>query len=301
MGSFLTESSTEAVPAPVVLERGDHIRVFRAWFWHHGLFLGGDEVIHVASDQRRHKQTAKVRRSTLAEFADGGSIEKVAYGKRLPPDESVARAEACLGGSGYHLTANNCEHFVTWCVTGERSSTQVEDVSSGAALVSGATLAPRAGINLVAGAGEMPAKSASNLMSGLKTVGGGSAAAGLGVLAAGGAVVGAGSICLILRDRPCLTDAERSARTAGRVGGVGGGVLGAGAVVCSVGALGVSGYGAAGLSSGLATLGAHFGGGMVAGIAVTVAAPLLLAVLLAAGCYYVARRYGRASEAIPTI
>lgn len=184
---------------------------------------------------------------------------------------------------------NNCEHFVTWCATGKHSSAQVDNVSSGVTFVGAATVAPRVGVGVVTGAGDAPALSAPNLMSGLKTVGAGSVVAGVGVLATAGAVVGAGSMCLAFRDRHCLPADERDARTAGRVGGVGGGALGVGAVLYSVGVLGVSGYSAAGLSSGLAGLGTPFGGGMAAGVTVAVAAPAIFAALLSIAFYYLAR------------
>jgi hypothetical protein len=275
--------------SPPSLAPGDHIRVFRGYFWHHGLYVGKQAVIHIASEDDAGKQSARVRCATLLDFAQGGEVVKVNYGQRLSAEESIARAEASLGRSGYHLGRNNCEHFVTWCVTGHHSSAQIENVSSGAAFVGGATVAPRAGVGLVTAAGDAPALSGPNLMSGLKAVGAGSVVAGVGVLATAGAAVGAGSMCVSFRDRQSLPADERAARSAGRVGGVGGGALGVVGVLYSVGALGASGYSAAGLSSGLAALGAPLGGGMVAGVTVAVAAPAILAALLAIALYYLSR------------
>ncbi len=53
----------------------------------------------------------------------------------------------------------------------------------------------------------------------------------------------------------------------------------------SVGVLGVAGYSAAGLSSGLAALGSFAGGGMVAGVAVVGAIPLVAAFVFALLAY----------------
>jgi hypothetical protein len=150
------------------------------------------------------------------------------------------------------------------------------------------TLGPRAGIGLVAGAGETPAFSAPNLMSGLRKVGGGSALGVVAVLA--GAVLGAGSACLTLQDRSCLPEPERQARSAGRGGAVAGGTVGAAGVVYSVGALGVPGFSAAGISSGLSALGAPLGGGMVAGVTVSVLAAV------AAALFYMLIRWFRAGS-----
>lgn len=91
------------------------------------------------------------------------------------------------------------------------------------------------------------------------------------------------------RDRQYLPAEERSARRTARGGAVAGGALGAGGVIYLVGALGVPGYGAAGLSSGLCAVGAPLGGGMAAGLTVSVAAPALLAALLALLLYGLVR------------
>jgi len=288
-------------PALLIASRGDHICVDRDIYFHHGLYLGDGVVIDFASPDGQGKRTATIRRTTLADFAQGASVRTVPYGERLTPDESVARAEAMLGRSGYDLFANNCEHFVTWSVANEHNSGQVEAIWSGTTLAGGTTVAPRLGVGLVTGVGETPAMSATNLMSGLKTVGAGSAAAGVGVLATAGAALGAGSICIAFRDKKWLPEEERSARSAGRVGGVGGGALGVGAVVYSVGALGVTGYSAAGLSSGLSALGAPLGGGMAAGLTVAVVAPALCAGFLALILYALARWLQSRSSAGPAL
>jgi Lecithin retinol acyltransferase len=291
-----SSSPTLAIASP-----GDHIYVERDFYSHHGLYLGGDVVIDFASTDGQGKRTAAIRRTTLADFARGAAVRTVVYGDRLTAEESVARAESMLGRSGYDLFANNCEHFATWCVTGEHSSAQVEAVWCGASFVGSATVAPRLGIGLVAGAGETPAMSAPNLMSGLKTVGGGNALGGVGVLAGAGAILGAGSVCLAFRDKHCLPAKERSARSAGRVGAVSGGALGVGAVLYSVGALGVAGYSAAGLSSGLSALGSPIGGGIAAGVTVAIITPAICAALLALVYYCVARWLQGRSGAGPAL
>lgn len=296
MASALDTPGATSSPQPS-LAPGDHIRVFRGYFWHHGLYVGDQAVIHVASEDNAGKQSARIRRATLLEFAQGDDVVKVNYGRRLSAEESIARAQASLGRCGYHLGMNNCEHFVTWCVTGCHSSAQVEAVSSGATFVGGATVAPRVGVGLVTATGDAPALSGPNLMSGLKTIGAGSVITGVGVLATAGAAVGAASMCVAFRDRQSLPADERAARAAGRIGGVAGGAVGVAGVVYSVGALGVSGYSAAGLSSGLAALGTPLGGGMAAGVAVAVAAPAILAAFCAIVLFYLARRFQAGSDA----
>jgi hypothetical protein len=267
--------------------RGEHIYVERDLFSHHGIDCGDGTVIDFAG-QGGGKDTARIRRVTLVDFAQGAPVKTRSYGSCYSPEVIVARAVSMIGQSGYGLFSNNCEHFATWCVTGEHSSAQVEAVWSTAGIVGVGTVAPRIGRGAVVGLGETAPRSASNVMSGLTKLGG-SAIGGVTVVAGAGAVVGAGTMMLALRDKPYLTDQERTARRVGRVAGVGGAAVGTCAAMHSVGALGVAGYSAAGLSSGLAALGSFAGGGMVAGVAVVAAIPLLAAFAFALLAYGLAR------------
>ncbi len=273
------------------MARGDHIYVerFQGVYSHHGLDRGDGTVVHLCADEGAGKLTSAVRCSKMVDFAQGAEVKVMRYGERLSGEEAVARAESLLGSSGYDLFSNNCEHFACWCVTGERLSEQVRAAGAGAGLLGTAALGPRAGVGLVAGVGETPALSAPNLMSGLRKVGGGNAVGGLAVLAGAGAVLGGGAVCLAFRDRSCLPDEERDARRAARAATVAGGAIGTVGVVYAVGRLGVPGYGAAGISSGLSALGAPLGGGMVAGMTVSVLAPALLAAALAVLLYALVR------------
>ena len=281
VASTLTRANPKRVLYQPVL--GAHVYVERDFFSHHGIDCGDGTVIDFAG-RGAGKNGAIIRRVTLVEFADGAPIRTRCYGTCYPPEIVVARATAMIGRSGYHLFSNNCEHFATWCVTGEHSSAQVEAVWSAVGMVGMGKLAPGIGRSAVVGLGETAPRSAANVMSGLTRLGG-SAVGGVTVVAGAGAVVGAGTMMLALRDKPYLTDQERAARRAGRVAGVGGAAVGTWVAVYSVGALGVAGYSAAGLSSGLAALGSVAGGGMLAGVAVVGAIPLLAAFAFALLAY----------------
>jgi hypothetical protein len=267
--------------------RGEHIYVDRGLYTHHGIDCGDGTVIDFAG-REGGKSTARIRRVTVAEFAQGAPVKMRACGSRYGPEMVVARALSMIGRSGYDLFSNNCEHFASWCVTGEHSSAQVDAVWSAAGMCGVASAAPRIGASALVGLGETAPGSASNVMSGLTKLGG-SAIGGVVVLAGTGAVLGAGTMMFALRDKPCLTGEERSARGAGRIGAVGGAAIGGAAVVYSVGALGVAGYSGPGFSSGLAALGALNGGGMVAGLAAASAIPVLAAFLVALLAYGLAR------------
>jgi hypothetical protein len=96
-------------------------------------------------------------------------------------------------------------------------------------------------------------------------------------------------MCVALRDKPMLTSEERAARRVGRYGAIGGAAVGVGVAVHAVRAMGVAGYSAAGLTSGLAALGGVVGGGMAQGVL----AALFLPALFAAGIGYLLYRAAR--------
>jgi Lecithin retinol acyltransferase len=153
------------------------------------------------------------------------------YGSCDRPDVVIARAESMLGTSGYHLFANNCEHFATWCMTGERDSAQVQTAYRIASAVVAHQRAPRLAKGIVAGLRKTAPASAANIMSGLKVLGG-SPARGIGTVAAVGAIAGARTMYLALGDKPYLTEQELAARRAGRAAGIGGAVAAGGVVYC---------------------------------------------------------------------
>ena len=70
-----------------------------------------------------------------------------------------------------------------------------------------------------------------------------------------------------------LSDAEKE-KFSETIGAVGGGVLGFASIAGAISVLGTAGLSAAGITSGLAALGAIVGGGMVAGVTVAAALPL---------------------------
>jgi hypothetical protein len=112
---------------------------------------------------------------------------------------------------------------------------------------------------------------------------------GIVVLAGVSGTLASDTMCFALRDKPMLPDEERQARRVGRYGAVGGAALGVGVAVHAVGALGATGYSAAGLTSGLAALGSVIGGAMARGVL----GCLLIPALLAAGIGYMLYRGAR--------
>lgn len=156
-------------------------------------------------------------------------------------------------------------------------------------------------LSVVVGMGQTAPLSAPNLMSGLARVGGGSAVNGIALLGATSGLLAAGTMCIALRDKRYLTDEERRARRAGRGGAIGGAGLGVGVSLYAVHAMGVPGYNAAGLSSGLAGLGGVAGGGMAHGVMATVLLPAVFAVILGCLLYRLAKRHQQTSASQPRL
>jgi hypothetical protein len=264
--------------------RGDHLRADRPGGYHHdGIYLGNGQVVHLTSIPGRGKAGARVRIDPLEVFASGSPVAVRPYAGNHDPDAIIARALSQLGEGDYHLLFNNCQHFARWCATGDRVSEQVDAAAATASTAVTPVAAASVGINLVGSAGLVSGLSGPGIMSGLASYGalvGGGAVAGMMVLGTGPALTSVAIMRRALREDEDLPAAERAARTAGRHGSAAGAVAGSLGSVAVVSALGVPGLSAAGISSGLAAIGAIFGGGMAAGTMAVVAAPAITAAVL---------------------
>ncbi len=130
-------------PAEVWLDTppqmGDHIRVVRGLYAHHGVYVSAQEVIHFTgteSDNVLNWSANEVIRTALADFLRLGQLQVRDYSPeealdRYHPAHIVDYARACLGDKGYHLVFNNCEHFANVCTLGHFRSRQVERVLAG--------------------------------------------------------------------------------------------------------------------------------------------------------------------------
>jgi Lecithin retinol acyltransferase len=270
------------------MRRGDHIKVNRGIYSHHGILVGANEVIHYTGELAS-KENAVVRLDSLEQFLGGGTLELVQYGMCFHEDEVVLRARSRVGENLYDLFRNNCEHFARWCKTGEGHSEQVRDAASSTAGTVGVGAAAVGSVGVVSATGVVAGLSGAGIMSGLGAVGGAvgvGAIGGVGVLAAAPLAVTGLAMGQVLRDDPALSQDEREARKTGRTATWVGGAAGIGGSVAAISAAGsVSGLSAAGITSGLAAIGGTVGGGMVTGVAVTVAAPAVAAAAIGFGVY----------------
>jgi hypothetical protein len=242
----------------------------------------------------KDKATATIREETYEAFWKGGEVEVVEYARAFHPDVVVQRARGRVGQSGYDAFGNNCEHFARWCMTGEHRSEQVERAGASTAGVAGGTVVGTAATAGAVAVGEAAgARGGAALMKGLKWAGkpfNGGAAGGVVVMAAAPAVVANVAIRRALPDDPMLPDHERAARQAGRDTTTVASIIGAGGSVALISMAGVPGLSAVGITTGLAEIGAVFGGGMVAGAAAAVAVPALLALGLGLFIYHSRRK-----------
>lgn len=114
---------------------GDMIRVKVNSIYHYGVFVSDDEVIQFGRrpDMFIDGEEIVVLATSIDEFAQNSIIEVAVLSsseskKRVPCEESIRRARERLGEGGYNILYNNCEHFATEIVLGERSCKFIDDI-----------------------------------------------------------------------------------------------------------------------------------------------------------------------------
>lgn len=269
--------------------KGQHLYASRGVYTHHGLGDGRDGVIHY-SEPTDGQAKGRVCRTSLSQFARGGNIKLREHrSRRFSPDEAVKRAESRLGKDGYSLWGNNCEHFVSWCITGDHSSKQANRGATIAAIL--LTQGARKGVTaVVASQGAVAGLSGSGIMSGLATTGGvvgGGAVAGIGILGGvGGAGMASALNNTVFKDDPNVPLGEREVRSVARKATYSGAAAATVGSIVAVSATGATtGLSAAGITSGLAAIGGTVGGGMAVGTALLAAAPVVTATGVGYGAY----------------
>lgn len=121
---------------------GDHISARRrgGFYTHQGIYMGEGKVIHYTGS-RKEKVDAVVTETALIRFSKGRSLRRRNYPKRLDPSQTIALAGNQLSEGSYSMLWNNCEHFATYCATGEKKSRQVKRALSGlSGIVAGAAV-----------------------------------------------------------------------------------------------------------------------------------------------------------------
>jgi hypothetical protein len=269
------------------MAQADHIYVNRTGYVHHGIDCGDETVIHYDGE--------KISEIPIADFGGEEQYCVRLYSSCYRNDLVIRRAKSRLGESKYNLLFNNCEHFATWCKNGSSESEQVKNVgaSAGGVSIGGVTVA--ASLGIVSATGIEVGLSGAGIISGLATIGelvSGGAVAGIVVLGAVPGIVTKIAMDQVLKDDASLPSEERAAREVGRNMTIAGAVAGTASAVGVIAASGsVAGLSAAGITSGLAAVGSVVGGGMAAGVVITVAAPAIVAAAVGYGAYEIWKQF----------
>lgn len=114
---------------------GAHIRVKINNLYHHGIYIGNDEVVQfgLPFDMYRPKEEVKVVKTNITEFLQGGFLETRIFTKKEMKQKNndqkiVEIALSKLGEGGYDIVHNNCEHFANFCIFNNKSSSQIDDI-----------------------------------------------------------------------------------------------------------------------------------------------------------------------------
>lgn len=127
------------VSSPYKLDVGDHVVFHRGGYDHHGIITDKKEghlfEIAEASGSLKGKATLTCSWTTFGNSLTDISV--AVYTRRVPKDLTAKRAERICKYTKehpesyeYNLFTNNCEHFATYCATGEMYSLQVAEFSS---------------------------------------------------------------------------------------------------------------------------------------------------------------------------
>lgn len=116
--------------------KGDHIRVNRGIYNHHGIYVSHDEVIHFTgqdNDNILDWSKNEVITTNLDVFLKDGILEIKEYTEEelkdlYPVEHIVQYARCCIGDNGYNLIFNNCEHFSNVCTLGRFRSVQIDKI-----------------------------------------------------------------------------------------------------------------------------------------------------------------------------
>ena len=145
-------------------QRGDHIRVERAFIWHHAIVESVDtrngeaniiEYTNTATDfiqdnfcHPKNPGKAVVVRGKL-KFDTNEHVYVIKHTRRFDPETVVSRAKSQLGKREYNAFTNNCEHFALWCKTEISSSDQVNKVTDALKVAATCFLSEKGGGEIV--------------------------------------------------------------------------------------------------------------------------------------------------------
>lgn len=120
------------------LRAGFILRVSRMAYWHYGVYVGNDRVVHFTSnDGDTSTNNVVMETSTKRFIRDASMIEILGFPDKVEGKPIYSREETCkrarskIGAGDYSLFNNNCQHFAIWCKTGVAYSGQTYLVNGG--------------------------------------------------------------------------------------------------------------------------------------------------------------------------
>jgi hypothetical protein len=112
--------------APWDLPIGSHVITPRRGYLHHGIYVGGGNVVHY-SGLTNGLNTGPVEEVPIDRFTCGRTVWVRCHARvNFDSREVIRRARSRVGENHYRVFSNNCEHFCEWCLHGEHRSYQVE-------------------------------------------------------------------------------------------------------------------------------------------------------------------------------
>jgi hypothetical protein len=112
--------------------RGDHIKVFRYFYFHHAIDMGDGTCIHFTGEPFK-KFDSYIQHTDMRVFLKGGKAKVVKYRECKDADEVINTALSYVGQAGYHLIWNNCYHFARFCKTGQPMPRKFHELNQKAA------------------------------------------------------------------------------------------------------------------------------------------------------------------------
>lgn len=97
---------------------------------HYGIDIGNNKVVHFVNYNNEGKLISDVLISSIDDFKSMGLIKKcyrTSY--KFSKYEIINRALECVKNNfgKYNVYDNNCEHFVRWCVSGEKYYNDIDN------------------------------------------------------------------------------------------------------------------------------------------------------------------------------